>query len=67
MCAWLAPKAEELGVDLFPGFAAADLSCDDNGAVQGVIIGDERVELPVTDDDLKSDERRLVTCSVPQV
>jgi electron-transferring-flavoprotein dehydrogenase len=26
MCAWLAPKAEALGVDLFPGFAAADLS-----------------------------------------
>ncbi len=40
MCAWLAPKAEALGVDLFPGFAAADLSFDDDGAVQGVIIGD---------------------------
>ncbi len=40
MCAWLAPKAEALGVDLFPGFAAADLSINDQGAVQGVIIGD---------------------------
>ena len=40
MCAWLAPKAEALGVDLFPGFAAADLSYDDNDAVRGVIIGD---------------------------
>jgi flavin-dependent dehydrogenase len=26
LCAWLAPKAEALGVDLFPGFAASDLS-----------------------------------------
>ncbi|PKO56684.1 MAG: electron transfer flavoprotein-ubiquinone oxidoreductase, partial [Betaproteobacteria bacterium HGW-Betaproteobacteria-21] len=40
MCAWLAPKAETLGVDLFPGFAAAELSYDDDDAVRGVIIGD---------------------------
>ena len=40
LCAWLAPKAEAIGVDLFPGFAAADLSYDAEGAVQGVIIGD---------------------------
>jgi electron-transferring-flavoprotein dehydrogenase len=44
MCGWLAPKAEALGVDLFPGFAAADLSYDDNDAVQGVIIGDMGVD-----------------------
>ena len=44
MCAWLAPKAEALGVDLFPGFAADDLSYDDSGAVQGVIIGDMGVD-----------------------
>jgi electron-transferring-flavoprotein dehydrogenase len=44
MCGWLAPKAEALGVDLFPGFAAADLSHDDNDAVQGVIIGDMGVD-----------------------
>ena len=43
-CAWLAPKAEALGVDLFPGFAAADLSYDENDAVQGVIIGDMGVD-----------------------
>ncbi|MEM1080468.1 MAG: electron transfer flavoprotein-ubiquinone oxidoreductase [Pseudomonadota bacterium] len=40
MCAWLAPKAEALGVDLFPGFAAAELVFDDHGAVAGVAIGD---------------------------
>ncbi len=44
MCAWLAPKAEALGVDLFPGFAAADLAYDDKGAVKGVIIGDMGVD-----------------------
>ncbi|MBY6203896.1 electron transfer flavoprotein-ubiquinone oxidoreductase [Halomonas denitrificans] len=44
MCAWLAPKAEALGVDLFPGFAAADLSYDDEDAVRGVIIGDMGVD-----------------------
>jgi electron-transferring-flavoprotein dehydrogenase len=44
LCAWLAPKAEALGVDLFPGFAAADLSYDPDGAVQGVVIGDMGVD-----------------------
>lgn len=44
LCGWLAPKAEGLGVDVFPGFAAADLSYDDNDAVQGVIIGDMGVD-----------------------
>ena len=44
MCAWLAPKAESLGVDLFPGFAAADLAYDEAGAVKGVIIGDMGVD-----------------------
>ena len=45
LCAWLAPRAEALGVDLFPGFAAAELSLDDQGAVQGVIIGDMGVDI----------------------
>ena len=40
MCAWLAPKAEALGVDLFPGFAASDLVITASGAVGGVVIGD---------------------------
>jgi len=44
LCAWLAPKAEALGVDLFPGFAAADLSYDDHDRIQGVIIGDMGVD-----------------------
>lgn len=40
MCAWLAPQAEALGVDVFPGFAAADNIYDEHGAVAGVRIGD---------------------------
>lgn len=40
MCAWLAPQAENLGVDIFPGFAAADIVYADDGAVAGVRIGD---------------------------
>ncbi len=44
LCAWLAPKAEALGVDLFPGFAASDLAFNDKDEVQGVIIGDMGVD-----------------------
>ncbi len=40
LCAWLAPQAEALGVDVFPGFAAAEPLFDDTGAVAGVRIGD---------------------------
>jgi electron-transferring-flavoprotein dehydrogenase len=37
---WLAVKAEALGVEVFPGFAAAAPLFDDAGAVKGVRIGD---------------------------
>ena len=40
MCAWMAPQAEALGVDVFPGFAAAAPVFDEAGAVAGVRIGD---------------------------
>ena len=40
MCAWLAPQAEALGVEIYPGFAAAETLHDDAGAVIGVRIGD---------------------------
>ena len=40
MCAWLAPQAEALGVEIYPGFAAAEILFDDEGAVAGVRIGD---------------------------
>lgn len=40
MCAWLAPQAEALGVEIYPGFAAAEPLFDADGAVCGVRIGD---------------------------
>ena len=40
LCAWLAPQAEALGVDVFPGFAAAETLHGEDGAVLGVRIGD---------------------------
>jgi len=39
-CRWLAVQAEALGVEIFPGFAAAEVLFDDNGAVMGVATGD---------------------------
>jgi electron-transferring-flavoprotein dehydrogenase len=40
LCRWLAGQAEELGVEIFPGFAAAELLFNDNGSVRGVATGD---------------------------
>jgi electron-transferring-flavoprotein dehydrogenase len=40
LCRWLAGKAEELGVEIFPGFAAAEILFDDQGRVKGVATGD---------------------------
>jgi electron-transferring-flavoprotein dehydrogenase len=40
LCRWLAEQAEELGVNIFPGFAAAEVLYDENGAVRGVATGD---------------------------
>jgi electron-transferring-flavoprotein dehydrogenase len=40
VCRWLAGKAEALGVEIYPGFAAAEVLYDDKGAVAGVATGD---------------------------
>ncbi len=40
VCRWLAQQAEALGVEIYPGFAAADVLHDDKGAVRGVQTGD---------------------------
>ncbi|HTL91641.1 MAG TPA: electron transfer flavoprotein-ubiquinone oxidoreductase [Steroidobacteraceae bacterium] len=40
LTAWLAAKAESLGVEVFPGFAAAAPLYEEAGAVRGVRIGD---------------------------
>jgi electron-transferring-flavoprotein dehydrogenase len=40
VCRWLAARAEALGVEIYPGFAAAEILFDANSAVAGVATGD---------------------------
>jgi len=40
LCRWLAEQAEALGVEIFPGFPAAEILYDEHGAVKGVATGD---------------------------
>ena len=39
LCRWLAEQAEGLGVEIFPGFAAAEILYNDDGSVKGVATG----------------------------
>ena len=39
-CRWLAEQAEAMGVEIYPGFPAAEVLFDENGAVKGVATGD---------------------------
>jgi electron-transferring-flavoprotein dehydrogenase len=39
LCRWLAQQAEALGVEIYPGFAAAEVLYDAAGRVQGVATG----------------------------
>jgi electron-transferring-flavoprotein dehydrogenase len=40
LCRWLARKAEALGVEIYPGFAAVEVLYDEKGAVRGIATGD---------------------------
>ena len=40
LCRWLAAQAEELGVEIYPGFAAAEVLYDESGRARGVATGD---------------------------
>ncbi|MGP0092863.1 MAG: electron transfer flavoprotein-ubiquinone oxidoreductase [Xanthobacteraceae bacterium] len=40
VCRWLGKKAEALGVEIFPGFAGAELLSGANGEVTGIATGD---------------------------
>src|SRR5215813_6792713 len=40
LCRWLARQAEALGVEIYPGFAAAEVLYDASGRVRGVATGD---------------------------
>jgi len=40
LCRWLAEQAEELGVEIYPGFATAEVLYHEDGSVKGVATGD---------------------------
>ena len=40
VCRWLATQAEALGVEIYPGFAAAEVLYNEDGSVKGVATGD---------------------------
>ncbi|MGE0153933.1 MAG: electron transfer flavoprotein-ubiquinone oxidoreductase [Reyranellaceae bacterium] len=40
LCRWLAEQATELGVEIYPGFAAAEVLYNEDGSVKGVATGD---------------------------
>lgn len=40
LCRWLAEQAEQLGVQIFPGFAAAEVLYHEDGSIQGVATGE---------------------------
>ena len=40
VCRWMAEQAEALGVEIYPGFAAAEILYHDNGQVKGIATGD---------------------------
>lgn len=44
VCRWLAARAEALGVEIYPGFAATEILTNDEGAVIGVATGDMGIE-----------------------
>ncbi|GAB3291718.1 electron transfer flavoprotein-ubiquinone oxidoreductase [Pseudidiomarina andamanensis] len=43
VCRWLAEQAEQLGVEIFPGFPAADIILEDD-RVAGIITGDMGID-----------------------
>jgi len=44
VCRWLATRAEALGVEIYPGFAASEVLYNEDGSVKGVATGDMGVE-----------------------
>ena len=45
LCRWLAEQAMELGAEVFPGFAAAEILYHEDGSVKGVATGDMGVDV----------------------
>ena len=44
LCRWLGEQAEGLGVEIFPGFAAAEILYNEDGSVKGVATGDMGID-----------------------
>ncbi|MCO7545624.1 electron transfer flavoprotein-ubiquinone oxidoreductase [Stutzerimonas nitrititolerans] len=44
LCRWLAQQAENLGVEIYPGFAAQEALIDEEGVVKGILTGDLGVD-----------------------
>ncbi|EIK53924.1 electron-transferring-flavoprotein dehydrogenase [Stutzerimonas stutzeri TS44] len=44
LCRWLAQQAENLGVEIYPGFAAQEALIDEHGIVHGIVTGDLGVD-----------------------
>lgn len=44
LCRWLAEQATQLGADVFPGFAAAEILYNEDGSVKGVATGNMGVD-----------------------
>ena len=44
LCRWLAQQAENLGVEVYPGFAAQEALINEDGAVCGILTGDMGVD-----------------------
>ena len=44
LCRWLAQQAENLGVEIYPGFAAQEALIDEDGVVRGIVTGDLGVD-----------------------
>jgi len=40
LCRWLGEQAEELGVNIFPGFAATEVLYNEDGSIKGIATGD---------------------------
>jgi len=44
LCRWLAQQAENLGVEIYPGFSAQEALIDEQGVVKGILTGDLGVD-----------------------
>ena len=44
LCRWLGEQAEQLGVNIFPGFPASEVLFDEDGSIRGVVTGDMGVD-----------------------